>query len=500
MSDEKYGARGSVLSKRTNFRVGGVMEKVNAMKKIALFLMIVGLAVAMVACQGPVGKPGSDGQDGSDGSEGSEGSEGPEGPEGPQGPPGIGVLEALGGSGHANTTVAVFINNNDDGETGDLPRTIDLSKYFRGGKGSLMYKITEKPHDESHFKVELEEGSDTVTVSLRNADADNPMPVVENDYALPELAPDANSFADNIVTTYFTVEAKDEDEFTDVTTLAVLANRKPVVANANWLLRSAAAITNTIEQRVGTQNAADASRDGGDDDERDATAQDLFSCETFNVCVLAPTVGAWDAAAELNTDFGDDLYDAKRELTYSVVEGRAAVTEVNVSGGDSITITGLKSTWVADVDPDGGADDDPGHDPVSVRIRATDVGGLFVTRDLMITVDGEPTVKEGLPTSKTVEVDDDGDAATDDGVRVIVGGVRDFFEQPETDALTITAKSSSAPIASIEGTAVVGGDGYVTVDGDLEVKAINTGSVTVTLKATDALGQSVSRMIAVTIE
>ena len=43
MSDKKCGARGSVLSKQTYFRVGGVMEKVSAMKKVALFLMIVGL-------------------------------------------------------------------------------------------------------------------------------------------------------------------------------------------------------------------------------------------------------------------------------------------------------------------------------------------------------------------------------------------------------------------------------------------------------------------------
>ena len=74
MSDEKYGARGSVLSNRTNFRVGGVMEKVSAMKKVALFLMIVGLTVAMVACQGAVGPKGDDGDDGADGADGAAGS------------------------------------------------------------------------------------------------------------------------------------------------------------------------------------------------------------------------------------------------------------------------------------------------------------------------------------------------------------------------------------------------------------------------------------------
>ena len=43
------------------------MEKVSAMKKIALFMMIVGLAVALVACQGPVGKPGDKGETGDKG-------------------------------------------------------------------------------------------------------------------------------------------------------------------------------------------------------------------------------------------------------------------------------------------------------------------------------------------------------------------------------------------------------------------------------------------------
>ena len=67
MSDKKCGARESVLSKQTYFRVGGVMEKVSAMKKIALFMMIVGLAVALVACEGPVGTPGEKGREGRQG-------------------------------------------------------------------------------------------------------------------------------------------------------------------------------------------------------------------------------------------------------------------------------------------------------------------------------------------------------------------------------------------------------------------------------------------------
>ena len=56
------------------------MEKVSAMKKIALFLMVVALAVVFTACQGAVGKAGDDGTAGDSGTQGTPGAPGAPGP------------------------------------------------------------------------------------------------------------------------------------------------------------------------------------------------------------------------------------------------------------------------------------------------------------------------------------------------------------------------------------------------------------------------------------
>ena len=121
------------------------MEKVNAMKKIALFMMIVGLAVAMVACQGAVGKAGDGG------------ATGPTGPSGPSGPPGrdgtsplhlIGVTVSATG---LNLTAIETVNNGVDADdpnevTVGPPTTVDLATYHSEGQGTITYgKPTSDP-------------------------------------------------------------------------------------------------------------------------------------------------------------------------------------------------------------------------------------------------------------------------------------------------------------------------------------------------------------------
>ena len=103
------------------------MEKVNVMKKIALFMMIAGLAVTMVACQGAVGPQGPPGDDGDDGSDG---------------PPGSDAISPLVNTKASDT---FYINNVvDDGEIvlGTLPAAFDAGTYFRGGRGTLKFKDT----------------------------------------------------------------------------------------------------------------------------------------------------------------------------------------------------------------------------------------------------------------------------------------------------------------------------------------------------------------------
>ena len=93
------------------------MEKVSAMKKVALFLMIVGLAVAMVACQGAVG-PKGDGADGADGAAGQSGLDG---------------IDALGEKPGA-VKVLAFNNAVATPESDAVSeRTISMHDYFVGG-------------------------------------------------------------------------------------------------------------------------------------------------------------------------------------------------------------------------------------------------------------------------------------------------------------------------------------------------------------------------------
>jgi hypothetical protein len=55
------------------------MKTAGVMKRIALVMMVLALAVAMVACQGAVGKAGEDGEDGATGATGATGAQGPAG-------------------------------------------------------------------------------------------------------------------------------------------------------------------------------------------------------------------------------------------------------------------------------------------------------------------------------------------------------------------------------------------------------------------------------------
>ena len=118
------------------------MEKVNAMKKIALFLMIVGLAVAMVACQGAVGKAGDGG------------ATGPTGPTGPPGrdatpntPPALKADKTLG-----TQWLAFAGRPGSDANTTGIQKVsvIPISTYFEDPEGvaSLTYSLADRSADD----------------------------------------------------------------------------------------------------------------------------------------------------------------------------------------------------------------------------------------------------------------------------------------------------------------------------------------------------------------
>ena len=144
LSDKKCGAREPVLSKRTNFRVGGVMEKMNAMKKIALFLTVVAVAVVFAACQGAVGPQGPKGDPGAAGQPGQPGQQGPQG-ESP--------LAAKTGA--ATILLINDIKKADDTTTVGGARTFDIASEFSGGT-DVAFKAAKSPDDAAEATSEYE--------------------------------------------------------------------------------------------------------------------------------------------------------------------------------------------------------------------------------------------------------------------------------------------------------------------------------------------------------
>ena len=122
------------------------MEKVSAMKKVALFLMtkrvarpmkfaafisiIISVAVMFAACQGAVGPQGPKGDPGTDGAPGTAGT---------PGTPGSSGTNAL--SAKPNSPAIMINDVKEDGSDviGALPGDLNAASYFRGGKEPVKF-------------------------------------------------------------------------------------------------------------------------------------------------------------------------------------------------------------------------------------------------------------------------------------------------------------------------------------------------------------------------
>ena len=178
------------------------MEKVSAMKKVALFLMIVGLAVAMVACQGAVGPKGDKGDQGDPGTPGTEGT---------AGTPGTPGIDALGEKPGADKSLA-FNNAVASPESDAVSAlTISMHDYFVGGN-EPMFSATGGGTDVAlawdDAGVEL-----TITVT-RNAQGEFPSG-----------------------TTAVTLTAKDDDGRSAEVVVTLRANEPPTASNTLANLR-----------------------------------------------------------------------------------------------------------------------------------------------------------------------------------------------------------------------------------------------------------------------
>jgi hypothetical protein len=271
----------------------------------------------------------------------------------------------------------------------------------------------------------------------------------------------------------FAIKATDADKKSVEKIVQLLRNRPPVASDET---DAAFEILN-----VGTQAAADSARDGKD---ADGAAEDPVPnplCAMFNACKVTPSSELGRASTNMN--FADDMADLK----FSATSKSSAVSLTNDM--KTVTVTGVSSTWNAK--KAGGA----GHDSIIVRVRATDGGSLWIERDMEVTVDGAPTVKEQIP-SLTFKA-----GATD---QVLVTAVRGYFQDAES-ALQIVALGAEGLRSSNENVATV------TIDtDDIDITPKNPGTTTITIRVAETtsgaqtprvngLGQWVEQTVSVTV-
>ena len=395
------------------------MEKVSAMKKVALFLMIVGLAVALVACQGAVGPKGDKGDTGDDGTSGTDGTHGTDG---------LNALIPAGGT----APVATWVNDVRmvDGTTvtfeiGATPDPIDLSDHFLGGGGEVTYELNEESvmsadaGGEAYFDVDVEDGTATLTVNedatLTNFDEDG----------------------DNLVS--FDVIATDEHGQSAEKTFEIKKNEAPTRPNP-----AGTAFT------VGTHTA--------ENTEGEDTAKELRP----NLDEYVITVGVGDG--------GENLFDDADPDSVTIVPSSADTATATASAdGKTVTVTGVTAT------EDG--------ETVTISLKAVDAGGLeSQVMTYAVTVRATPTADGTI-----------GAQSYDRGIELdLVQGIDNYFMP--SSGLTITGESSDSNVIRFPDTAA---DHHE--NSNLRGTPSNTGSATITVTATDDIGQYTTQTFTATV-
>jgi hypothetical protein len=352
------------------------------------------------------------------------------------------------------TEVAVYsVNDGPDdnagnGTIGDAPPDADPSMYFSGGVPPIEYSVT-RDMDTSEDPATLPDGaSDSFTL----VEMDGMLVFgIKKDLMAPVEGTNAEDPNDYTKGSQFTLMATDSTGAIATKMVHIVANRAPTRPDT----------VPAFELTVGTQGAADDDRKGGDG--TGATPK----CAVFNVCVIIPAVA--DASTDDNVQFRDENSGM---LTFSVVAvSNSKASAMAIDGdddddevGDAIQVMGMEA----------GA--------VSVTVRATDDGGLWVDTELTVTVDGAPEVETPIASSYEIAK---GASAT------IVTGLDSFFKDAEADdadaqaddEMTFTSKSDTEAYVMIEAS-----------DNDLRVTGVNHGgTATITVTATDSLGQTVTQ-------
>ena len=437
------------------------MEKVNA-KKIALFLMIVGLAVAMVACQGAVGKAGTDG------------TVGPQGPQGPPGDPGDPGDLGTGAFRAWQTPVLVFINDSKNADDMIAPggmKTVDLSEYHRGGLGPFSYKVTEATADTEQLilKETLSDDGDMLTVKLTVT------------AAVPEEVDEQYEPADFVIT---------------VTDAGGSEVPLPVIASRNRTPTRDDASTAPVAIKVGMSGESTTDKDDAIVDGYTTPTNTKVACKTFDNCTYT-----MDANDFNDDDYGpvaDNTLDTLSALSYSATSRDTGKASVSVDGGKLVVMghAATRKRDAAGVCMPSAADDDA---PVYIGVTATDRGDLpsdKVEQFLSVTVDEPPVSTRTLAsTVSELPLGVNGVAVVD---RAIVNNLGLFFDDCETadTDLEFYAHSSDSDAVAITGldgttTRVIEGTSFAKIDTSaLTITANLRGTVTITVAVVDSFGQA----------
>ena len=432
------------------------MEKVNATKKIALFLMIVGLAVALVACEGPVGTPGEKGEKGEKGDPGTVGTPGAPG----QTPFAQGAIFA---------PKTVEANVDADGQA-TAPAPIDLTTEIVGGIAPVKFSVAGPTDDtdsatvltDSVFTAAISENGTMLLLTLRD-DAERS--------ALKEVT--AVEFARTEV---FTVTATDANKADASKRFKVRANQAPRV-NTSEAIPTVVVGTQSVSTKdlKGTKDASgffpylmmptDLTRFEGSNN----IAQ--LDCPMFNSCVLVLVGDSYFVDEGFTAADEGEMAEGLDNLTFlprvddSKEEGSVDVAGREAAKQNGVSITGRMSSWKSTVGQDGGA-----HDPIVIKVSATDLGALSsMAASFNVLVNEAPKVKKtlaNLPAKVGTNLEID---------------LSDFFVDTEVNTLTYSAglKSSDDGVATA-----------VLKEGDLDILVITPkypGPTTITVRATEAV-------------
>ncbi|MCY4372496.1 MAG: hypothetical protein OXC31_01910 [Spirochaetaceae bacterium] len=350
--------------------------------------------------------------------------------------------------------------------------TVDITGYFRGGRGPAEYELTPPAvaddtvfASDSLFKAELDKETGMLTIKAGSA--------------TETLEAVAYTTGETV-----TFKATDADKISTANVeLTVKANREPTY--------EAGAVIVT----VGAQAATDGGRDGLDSMGKKTTIQPNPVCAMFATCVYTfalnttpdPDTATFQANLEAAAGDGNPVTfvtdDDIKGLMFSIVSHDE---NVQASASDNtITITGVKTTF-----DDDEADD---HAEAAVTVKATDANGLSVERDLMVRVDTPPEIKSQFNSS--YELPQGTDAVP------VINDPRGHFKDAETPAITALTIKVATSDAQKVGLPTTYTDGVIPSGTEtLSLIPRNQGSATITVTAEDARGQTAVQTFTVTVK